>query len=182
MLSMTFTVSGDGYLEVDYQLAIPGGYNDLLRVGMQFQVDPNYSNMSFFGKGPYENYWDRSESAEVDLYTGKVDDFFYHYVRPQESSNRTQVRWLQLEDRSGGVRFTGEKPLSVSVWPYTPENIDQAQHTIELERADHLTVNIDFQQAGVGGADSWSPKARPIEKYRLSENEYRYAFSIGPAQ
>ncbi len=182
ILSTTFMVSGDGYLEIDYQLTIPEGYNDLLRVGMQFQVDTKYSNMSFFGKGPYENYWDRAESAEVGLYTGKVDDFFYHYVRPQESSNRTQVRWLQLEDRSGGVRFTGEKPLSISVWPYTPENIDRAQHTVELERADHLTVNIDFQQAGVGGADSWSSKARPIEKYRLSENEYRYAFSIGPAK
>ena len=99
---------------------------------------------------------------------------------PQESSNRTGIRWLALTSNGVGVQFRGKPTLNVSVWPFTPENIAVARHTNELVRSETLTVNIDLTQAGVGGADSWSLNARPIDKYRLLAKRYRYAFRVQP--
>lgn len=98
---------------------------------------------------------------------------------PQEHGNRTAVRWLRLKNNTkNGLQFTGEVPLSTSVWPYSAETLDKAKHTNELTNDEDLTVNIDLIQAGVGGTDSWSIKARTIDKYRLLKKTYKYSFTI----
>ncbi len=181
-LRLNYIVRGDGEINVNYSLDIPEEFPEMLRVGMQFQVPALHQDMSFFGKGPFENYSDRSYGAEVDLYAGTVNDFYFHYVRPQESSNFTLVNWLALEDKKNGIVFTGEKPLSVSVWPYNSDNINKAGHVYDLIKSDVLTVNIDMVQSGIGGCDSWTINARPIDKYRLLEKQYSYSFTIKPKE
>jgi beta-galactosidase len=137
--------------------------------------------MAFYGKGPFENYWDRNGAAEVNIFDGSVSDFYYNYTKPQESSNHTCVRWLALTNSSNsGLMVIGEKPIQTSVWPYTAEIIRKAQHPTELVEADELTVNISHKMAGVGGNDSWSMNARPIKKYRLLEKEYSFGFKLVP--
>jgi len=114
-------------------------------------------------------------------FTGTVDDFYYNYTKPQESSNHTDVRWLALTNSlKSGLMVVGEEPVQTSVWPYTAENIRIAQHSTELNKADELTVNISHKMAGVGGNDSWSMNARPINKYRLLEKKYSFAFKLVP--
>lgn len=134
----------------------------MLRVGMQMQCGADYDRMMFYGRGPHENYSDRCLSAFVSVYDGHVDDFRYDYVRPQENGNRTGVRWLCLRNAAGrGVQFIGRQPLSVAVRRCSPEALEEAGHASEAEcSSDRLTVNIDLVQAGVGGTDSWSIKAR----------------------
>jgi beta-galactosidase len=152
---------------------------ELLRVGMQMGIPEDYNNMAFLGKGPYENYPDRNQAAKLGWYEGSVDDFYYSHVMPQEMGNHTEVSFLSLSGNGRGLSVIGEN-LNVSVWPYTMENIEKVRHTSELEEAGLLTVNIDHAIAGVGGTDSWSIKARPIDKYRLLEKEYEYRFLLIP--
>ena len=76
--------------------------------------------------------------------------------------------------------FIGEQPLQASVWPYSAQNIREAQHPTELVKAEALTINISGYLAGVGGNDSWSINARPIEKYRLLDKQYKFAFKLVP--
>ncbi|BAX78480.1 glycoside hydrolase family 2 TIM barrel-domain containing protein [Labilibaculum antarcticum] len=180
-LQMTYAIAGDGSIKIDYSLDADTSLPKLLRIGSSFKVPVNFSKMSYYGKGPWENYSDRSEAAEVNVYKGNVDDFVFEYAQPQECSNRTEVRWLQLQNKNGsGLRFEGAQALSTSVWPWTAESLEQARHTNELKKENFYTVNIDLTQTGVGGCDTWSPKAEPIEKYRIYSGKYKYSFTILP--
>ena len=179
-LNLSYTFANDGTIDVKSDLSIPEEMPEPIRVGMTMGISTNLQQMSFYGKGPFENYSDRNGGADVDIYKGNVDDFYYNYTKPQESSNHTCVRWLALTNNNSGLMVLGETPLQTSVWPYTAENIRIAQHPTELEKADALTVNISDKMAGVGGNDSWSINARPINKYRLLEKAYSYEFKLVP--
>ncbi len=180
-LQLTYKVTGEGIVEVNYRAKIGDKLTNPLRIGMTTEVGSDYSQMNFYGKGPYENYADRSHAAEVDIYSGKVEDFIFQYVMPMENGNHTQVRWLALQNASGnGLMVVGKQPLNTSVWPYTAENIIKALHINELEPAGFYTVNIDLGQAGVGGNDSWSWRGTPLPEYRLSNKEYSYGFKLIP--
>ena len=100
---------------------------------MQMAVPSALSTMTWLGRGPHENYWDRHTGAAVGRYTGRVVDLVHDYVRPQENANRTDVRWLALTDASGaGLLASGLPLLSASAWPYTMQELESATHTNEL--------------------------------------------------
>ena len=180
-LQLSYTFTPEGVVRIDYALSIPKKMPEPIRVGLAMGVSTELQEMSFYGKGPFENYSDRKGAADIDIYNGKVDDFYYNYTKPQESSNHMCVRWLALNNSgNSGLMVVGEKPVQTSVWPYTAANIREAQHPTELVKAKELTVNISHQMAGVGGNDSWSINARPIKKYRLLEKEYNFGFKLVP--
>lgn len=181
-VELTYTISPNARVHVGYSVSIPKEISEPIRIGMTTQVNEQLDNMTFYGKGKHENYIDRNQGAEVDVYSGKVSDFTFDYILPQENGNRTDVRWLELNNsKDQGLLVVGDQPLSTSVWPYTAEALAEAKHINELGRADFLTLNIDLIQAGVGGTDSWSLHARPIEQYRLLKKEYQYGFTILPS-
>jgi len=180
-LKLDYAFTNEGEVNVNFDLTIPKAMPEPIRVGMAMGVSSKLGQISFYGKGPFENYSDRKGAAEVKIFTGTVDDFYYNYTKPQESSNHTDVRWLALTNSlKSGLMVVGEEPVQTSVWPYTAENIRIAQHSTELNKADELTVNISHKMAGVGGNDSWSMNARPINKYRLLEKKYSFAFKLVP--
>lgn len=167
---------------MDYALDIADDMPELLRVGLQTRIPASFNRITYFGKGPQENYSDRCSGAFLGLYRSAPEQFMHSYITPQENGNRCAVRWLSLTNPDGrGIQFTGTAPLSVSVWNCTQEMLDQARHSVEVEPLpDALTVNIDCLQTGVGGTDSWSLKARPSEQYRLLAKHYAYRFAITP--
>ena len=180
-VDLSYQILADARIHVNYSVMIPESISEPLRIGMTTTSPKALSNMTFYGKGKHENYSDRSQSAEVGEYSGKVSDFIFDYIRPQENGNHTGVRWMSLANSVGkGLLVVGDQPLSTSVWPYTSEVLNQALHINDLKRADQNTLNIDLVQTGVGGRDSWSMHARPIDQYRLLEKEYHYGFTILP--
>ena len=115
------------------------------------------------------------------MYSGKVEDFLFEYIMPQECSNRTEVRWLKLYSKQNtGIQFVGDNPLSISVWPWNAIKLENAKHINELVKDDYYTVNIDFKQMGVGGNNSWSWKAVPLKGYQILSGKYSYSFKIMP--
>ena len=180
-LQLSYKVSGGGTVDVNYLAKIDNKLSEPLRIGLTTELSGELGVMSFYGKGPYENYSDRCRAAEVNVYSGKVEDFIFHYVRPQENGNHTQVRWLALRNATGsGLMIVGKQPLNTSVWPYTTENISKAAHINDLEPAGFFTVNIDLGQAGVGGNDTWSWRGIPLPEYHLNKKEYSYGFKLVP--
>lgn len=180
-LQLSYQVGGNGGVDVNYQVKIGDKLTEPLRVGMTTQLSGSLGRMSFYGKGPYENYADRCDAAEVNVYSGKVEDFIFHYVRPMENGNHTGVRWIALQNESGnGLIVVGKQPLNTSVWPYATENISKAKHLNDLEPAGFYTLNVDLAQAGLGGSDSWSWRGIPLPDYRLSKKEYAYGFRLLP--
>ncbi|UCF42931.1 MAG: beta-galactosidase, partial [Planctomycetota bacterium] len=146
---------------------------------MQMGIPGRFNNMTWYGRGPHENYWDRKTSAAVGVYSGRVQDLIHNYVRPQENGNRTDVRWVTLTGDDGlGLLVVGMPLLSVTAWPYTMEDLERARHINELPERDTIALNLDYKQMGVGGDDGWG--ARPHPQYRLPCKPYSYSFRIRP--
>mgnify|MGYP002725574646 CR=1 FL=1 len=154
----------------------------LTRIGMQFEMPHAFDHMTWLGRGPQENYWDRSHGYAVGLYQGKVADLAFDYIRPQECANRTAVRWAAWTAADGtGLLAVGEPQLNVSAWPYRMGDIDRAtvRHPHEIPASEIVTVNLDRIQMGVGGRNSWG--AWTDTDYLLpADRSYRYCFRILP--
>jgi len=173
---------GNGVVKVDYSLNVKQGLPNIPKVGMQMAIDKNYTNVEFFGRGPMENYIDKRYGSDVGVYNQDIYDFMESYVVPQENGNRTDVRWMYLSDPKtrDGLLIVADSLLSMSAWPYTEKNIEEAKHTNKLRVADYITLNIDLLQMGVGGNDSWSDVAAPLEQYQIKAQPYHYSFYIVP--
>jgi beta-galactosidase len=181
-LATNYTVFGNGDVVVDYNFVAGNGLPDLPRVGMQMQITDQFDQMQWFGCGPHETYWDRHMGSAVGMYEKSVKNYFYQYVRPQESNNHWGTQWAQLTNSSGkGIMISSEDALNFSAWPYTMDDLQTAKHINELPERNLITVNIDHLQMGVGGDDSWSHKAQPHTEFRIPAQNYRYSFRIGPA-
>lgn len=181
-IEMEYRFFNDGSVDVAMKLTKGDNVPEPLRVGMQTRIPSALSEITYFGNGEFENYPDRNAGAFLGVYSMTADDMRFNYVRPQETGNRTGVRWLKAgKDNGSGVRFVSdESRLNMSVWPFTEAVLETAMHTNELPHDGQLTVNIDHAIAGVGGIDSWSSHAAPIKEYRLLDNEYSYSFRIVP--
>ena len=167
------------------------------RLGLQLQMDEHFEYMEWYGRGPHESYWDRKTSAEIGIWKGKVWDQLHRYSRPQESANKTDVRWMSLGDKRGrGLKIEAVSEfLSMSAWQLDQEDLDYlagekgsasasglvpltSKHGAELSPKDHIIWNIDLKQMGVGGDNSWGAPVH--QEYTLSPKEYFYSFRIIP--
>jgi beta-galactosidase len=162
---------------------------EIPRVGMAMTLNGEFENMSWFGRGPHENYWDRKTGAFVGVYEGKVIDQYHPYIRPQENGYKTDVRWVALTNSEGmGLLAVGEPYLSVSALPFLNEDFDEGpekvqRHTFHIKRRDLVTLNLDYKQMGVGGDTSWGARARPHPEYTLFPNRtYAYNLRLRPFQ
>ncbi len=173
-----YIITGDGALGVNTAVSLEGEkIPEMPRLGMQFAIDDKYENVSFFGRGPWETYWDRKTCGEVAIHSGKINDFIHDYVRPQENGNHADVRWVTFTDvKKQGVKIDAGQLIHFSAWPYSMETLEAATHPVYLKRDGNITLNIDYKQMGVGGDDSWGSKTH--EKYWLNDKHYDFSFVI----
>jgi beta-galactosidase len=188
--SYAYTVYGDGSVDVKSTFD-PGDapLPNLPRVGMQMRVVKQLHNVEWYGRGPQENYWDRNLGAAVGIYKDTVDRMWFPYVEPQETGNRTDVRWVTFTDDEGfGLKATAMPLIEFSAWPFRMEELEHEKvpvntghkHSAEVLEADDLTVNLDYKQMGVGGDDSWGA---PIHKeFSLPAEKYEYSFRLEPVK
>jgi beta-galactosidase len=179
-IEIVYTITGDGEVVVESSFE-PGAPDlpELPRFGMQMTMADDFEFISWYGRGPHESYWDRRAGAAVGVYSGTVEEQYFEYSEPQETGNKTDVRWVSLTRPDGfGLQAVGLEPLSVSALRYTTEDMEKAKHRYEMERRDFVTLNIDYKQTGVGGDDSWGARTHP--RYTLDARPYRYAFRLRP--
>lgn len=181
-VKLIYTINGNGVLKVDYSLNPSAGLPNIPKVGMQTAIRRNYDTITWYGKGPLENYIDKRYGFDAAIYSLPINDFVESYVYPQENGNRTDVRWMYLSDKnkSEGLLVVADSLLSMSAWPYTEENIITAKHTNKLKDPGYLTLNIDLIQMGVGGNDTWSDVSAPLEQYQIPAKLYSYSFYLLP--
>ncbi len=184
----TYTIRGDGSIEVEASFN-PGttALPPLPRYGMQARVSGALRNVTWFGRGPQENYWDRKLGAAVGLYSDKVDNLWFGYVEPQETGNRSDVRWVMLTDDKGfGLKATGLPLINFSAWPFRASELEHEKwpvnqghkHSAEVEYSDDITLNLDYGQMGVGGDDSWGA---PVHKeFMLPAVPYKFSYRLEP--
>lgn len=175
-VNTVYTVYGNGLIEVDNTIRVPESLPPLARVGFKLALPNSFSDVTWYGKGPYESYQDRKESALVGLYNGKVKEQHFPYVMPSENGNKTEVRWAKLSSGNAELIISGEPFINFNVQDYSQEALNTSRTTHELKRGDKTYLHIDYKQMGVGGDDSWSPRVH--KEFILNYPVYKYSFSL----
>ncbi|KAI1077283.1 glycoside hydrolase family 2 protein [Whalleya microplaca] len=144
------------------------------RFGLTFGMK-NIRIVEWFGRGPGESYCDKKHAQMMNTWGWAADVLFHDYEFPQDSGNRTDVRWVELRDRWGGdddpgrllrARFGNRDGASFSVMPYTTKDVDECTHPYELrkrKRDDHI-VRLDWYHHGLG---TGSCGEATLPKYQL---------------
>ena len=156
----------------------------LPRFGMNWVLPAGFETIEFYGNGPNENYQDRNYAAPTGIYTQTITQQFYPYIRPQETGNKTGIRWFKIMNNKGkGLVIQSDSLLSMSALHFYDNDLDDGdrkhqQHSGELKPRPQTQLHIDFKQMGLGGIDSWGNW--PLEKYRMPYQNYEYKFSVKP--
>lgn len=182
--TVTYVLYFDGKIlvEVDYpgyqgDLGPASGYAgggpmaDMPLMAMDFKLKKAFSNVSYYGMGPEENYIDRRSGARLGRFTLNPEENFSAYLKPQECGNRTGIRTMRIADAAGtGINFSAVgTPFEMSVLPYSVDELDHAMHREELVAPEYTWVRIIAKQMGVGGDDSWGAPVHP--EYCINGNE-----------
>ncbi len=186
-LNLTYVINNVGDIKVTQQLITnkeTKNVSPLFRFGMQLSMPKTFNRISYYGRGPGENYSDRKDSEFIGLYNQSSESQFYSYIRPQETGTKSDIRWWEQTSRSGnGLFFESEAPFSVSALTYTTKSLDDGEekgqsHSPEVMSADYIDICIDKAQMGLGCVNSWG--ALPLEPYCLPYSDYQFTFIIKP--
>ena len=163
-----WSVSADGTLSVENRIVPHGKMPELPRLGTSWILDPALTNVTWYGRGPHENYPDRASSAFLGVYSSSVSDLYVPYARPQDNGVRSDVRWVEFADANGrGVRFSASVPLCVRALHHSWEDLEFSRHRRRQERIFNVKpprrevcLDLDIAERGLGNA-SCGPKTLP---------------------
>jgi beta-galactosidase len=197
-LKVIYSLAPNGVLEIDYSFnpnkdTLP----DIPRLGMFLTLPDQFTEMAWYGRGPHESYWDRKSSGKIGIYQGSIKDQFHRYSRPQETGNKTDLRWMEVFSERLCLRTypRDQHLLNGSVWPFITAELDyveekdggqsasglvplSSRHGADISYGSSVQWNIDHLQMGVGGDNSWG---RPVHKeYCIPADAYKYSFIIMP--
>ncbi|NIK80260.1 beta-galactosidase [Paenibacillus castaneae] len=177
-LSIVYKVSGDGEVQVYEELQPGASLPEIPEVGILFHMPAQFDQVSWYGKGPDETYFDRQTGGKLGRYNGKVKDQMVPYIRPQECGNKMDVRQAEVTNALGeGLLLKGSPYFELNVLPYTPFELEAHDHIHKLPVSDKTVVRVNHKQMGVGGHDSWGQ--RPENEHILFANRvYTHRFSI----
>ncbi len=185
-LSLSYRIGVDGEMVVTQNLTVSpdAKASEMFRFGMQMQMPKSFALIQYYGHGPYENYADRNNSAQIGLYRQRVADQFYSYIRPQETGLKTGVRyWNQIDKGGRGLCFSSIGEFSASALNYSIESLDDGiqkdqRHSSEVEKVPYVNFCIDYLHMGLGCVNSWG--ALPLAKYRIPCQNYEFTFKVTP--
>ncbi len=184
-----YTIMGNGAVKIENELINADNKIPVIpRIGMKMQMPAEFTQLEYFGCGPWENYCDRNSSAFVGLYKSTVAEQYVPYIRPQENGHRTDVRWMTLTRNDGsGLLVVADSLIGFNTLNNTIEDFDAGPdknknllHSNDIKPRELVELHIDHRQIGIAGDDSWG--GWPHEPYliRPSTEGYRYDFTLIP--
>ncbi|MDX2190345.1 MAG: glycoside hydrolase family 2 TIM barrel-domain containing protein [Bacteroidota bacterium] len=178
--TFTYTIfsSGDVFLNHNFSFIKNPDFLDnygLPRIGTAWVIPQGFETLTWYGRGPWESYADRKESALVDIYESSIDQQFFPYSKPQPTGNNTDVRWCVLSNKGGiGIAAWGLPLFETSALHYTQDDL-YVKSSCCLKKRDDVYWNIDLKQSGLGGA-SCGPGVRP--PYLVPAINYNYTIRL----
>jgi len=182
--TLEYEIGGDGRIVLRSTLALKPGAKlpEMPRIGLKLALPGGFGKVQWYGRGPFENYWDRKTAAFVGLWTTTAGEPC-PYVSPQEYGNRTDTRWLAVRDGNGwGLLAAGDPVFAFSAHPYWPEDLTQesrgSKHPPDVQKRDFVCLTLDSAQMGVGGDDSWGARIHP--QYTLPAKDHSFMLTLRP--
>ncbi|KTF69033.1 glycoside hydrolase family 2 TIM barrel-domain containing protein [Sphingomonas sp. HT-1] len=180
-----YRMAGDGSVAVDGRFEpVSKQLPPPFRIGLAFTTPGSLKTVEWYGRGPHESYVDRKTSAAIGLWRGAIVDQVHDYLRPQETGNKLDVRWMELSGAGAGLRVQGDTPLMMNAlaFPYT----DLDRHTPGTWKSTDVVPKaqgallIDVAQWGVGGDTQWSAFGKPLPEYRTKLEPISIRFRLTP--
>ncbi|MBO9623413.1 MAG: DUF4981 domain-containing protein [Sphingomonas sp.] len=181
-----YRMAGDGSVRVEGDFTpLKTGIPEPLRVGLAFSMPARIDTLEWYGRGPHESYQDRKTSAALGLWRGRIADQNHDYMRPQETGNKVDVRWMELlQPGRGGVRVDGDAPLSMNALAFPYDDLSRrppgTRRSTDIVPHGEGSLMIDAIQSGVGGDNAWDAGGRPLPQYRVPLKPLRYGFTLRP--
>ena len=181
-LSLEYKINAEGSMQITMSMDAPENLPNLFRFGLKIPMPASFEQISYYGRGPIENYIDRQGYAGLGIWNQTVSEQYFPYVRPQETGTKTDIRWWNITNDEGlGIRLTSVEPFSASALHYTVESLDsgpekQQMHGAEIPQADLTNLLVDKVQMGLGCVDSWYSTPRP--EYMLPSGKYEFTLKI----
>ena len=122
------------------------------RIGVRFRLPEIMDNISYLGRGPQENYWDRKAGSMIDLYKTTAEKMYYPYVRPQENGHHSDTRWVALTAVKGkGLLIEGNPTIEFNALRNAIEDFDDEEQATLPRQWNNFTpemvANHDEAQA-----------------------------------
>ena len=121
-LMATFTPGNDALRKESSKLVVP-------RIGIRFRLPVHMNQVTYFGRGPEENYIDRNNGTLVGLYKNTADNMYFPYVRPQENGHHTDTRWLSLGKKGKGLTIYADNTIGFNALRNSVEDFDGEEAT-----------------------------------------------------
>lgn len=194
-----YSIKPNGIFKIQYTFnALQKELPKIPRLGMYLTLSKDFVDVEWYGKGPGESYWDRKTGQKTGMYKGKVEQQFHHYSRPQETGNKTDVRWISVSNEKLSIKAQSTTQLlNSSTWPFAMQELDfnsktdgaasasglvpvTTKHGADIRTGNTVQWNIDYQQMGIGGDNSW--RAHDHDEYSMQAQGYEYSFVIQPTK
>lgn len=196
-VSVAYTLEPNGILRVEYsfepqQADLP----KIPRIGMYLTLPKDFTSVKWYGHGPQESYADRKTGVKIGRYEGAIEKQFHRYSRPQETGNKTDVRWMSVSNGNIALKAYAENSfINASTWPFDMKELDfdaekdgaesasglvpvTKKHGADIKIGNTVQWNIDYEQMGVGGDNSWGAPVH--DEYTIEPKPYSYSFAIQP--
>ena len=180
-LTLTYDFNADGWIKVDMDYRPTA--TDIVtmpKFGMRMRLPADYTQIRYYGRGPWENYPDRKGSTFLGVYEMPLSDYETEYIHPQDNGNRCDIRWFEIAQQNVNRKLRIDAcngPLCIRAWDYSEEDLEGARHPNDIPRGRFVNLNIDAAIHGVGGADTWGKRTLP--QYTVPANQpHHYSFIL----
>ena len=173
---ITYDIKPDGEIIVTTASKVRQDAAWLPRFGFEIELSGDKELVTYYGKGPEENYIDMCHNVRTGLFEHRVDQDYVPKAFPQEQGNHTGTRFVKLADENGRgimVRALEDEAFYFRATHYALEDINQARHYCDLTKQDVTYLRIDYKVSGVGAYSL-------LDKYKLLEKEISFRFSMRP--
>ena len=179
--TIVYTVNGDGQVTVNMKVdATKSGMGSFLKIGSLMTLPEGFENVNWYGNGPVETFCDRKTNARQGIYSNTVSEFFYPYLKVDDSGNLTDVKWMEItnDNYKNGLLIAATDTVEASALHFTPNELDAVTHPYQLTPRKDTIVNVGYGSLGTGGA-TCGPG--PLSQYQLpSSNIYQWEFTLMP--
>lgn len=189
--ALTFTVNKqfrvypDGAISVS-TVTMPNVEGAVLpKLGFRFEMPNTAENITWLGRGPFDSYRDRNYAAHLGIWHSTVTEQWTNHIRPQETGNKEDVRWLAVTTNAGkGLLYAAPSGMAATVGHWRAEEI----YTSRSNRKGH-PYEVTFPRATVVSLDAWNralgnASCGPdvLDKYERKLTQTPFCFMIMPIQ
>ncbi|BAV07919.1 glycoside hydrolase family 2 TIM barrel-domain containing protein [Filimonas lacunae] len=178
--SAVYTIYTNGSVRLSNHVSFSDTSIILARIGVRLFVDSSFNKVSYFGRGPFENYSDRKSGSDVGLYSSSVREQLTPYEKPMEAGNHEDVDWVRLVNNAGGSLMVAGvgKPVQMSTLPYSDEDMEPVANRIDLPVRTKTVLCVSSKTLGVG-SNSCGPKPMPESMVYSKDADFEFLMILG---